>query len=55
MAKVMHDSNVSDDDSCSSLHELVRNQEVAITKLLSKNKGLKERLASSSSNYNKLA
>jgi hypothetical protein len=55
MAKGMHDSNVSDDDSCSSLHELVRNQEVAITKLLSKNKGLKERLASSSSNYNKLA
>jgi hypothetical protein len=54
MAKGMSDSDVSDDDSCPSIHELVdlfRTQEIAITKLISKNKKLKEKLASSSSNY----
>ena len=37
----MSDSNISDHDSCPSLHELVdlvRTQEGAITKLLSENK-----------------
>jgi hypothetical protein len=58
MAKGMNDSDVSDDDSCPSIHELVdlvRTQEVAITRLLSKNKELKGKLASSSSNYKELA
>jgi hypothetical protein len=58
MAKGMSDSDVSDGDSCPSIHELmdlVRTQEVAITKLLSKNKELKDKLASSSSNYKELA
>jgi hypothetical protein len=54
MAKGMSDSDISDDDSCPSIHELldhVRIQEGAITKKISKNKGLKDKLASSSSNY----
>jgi hypothetical protein len=58
MAKGMSDSDVSDDDSCPSIHELVdlvRTQEVAITKLISNNKELKEKLTSSSSNYKELA
>jgi hypothetical protein len=58
MAKSMSNSDVSDDDSCPSIHELmdlVRTQEVAITKLLSKNKEFKGILASSSSSYKELA
>jgi hypothetical protein len=57
MAKGMSDSDVSDDDSSPSFEELVehvRSQEVAIKKLVSKNKELKEKLASSSSNYQEL-
>ena len=44
MAKGMSDSNASDDNSCPSLHELVDlvHPQGAITKLLSKNKKLKE-------------
>ena len=41
----MSDSNISDHDSCPSLHELVdlvRTQEGAITKLLSENKTSKK-------------
>ncbi|CAN6324860.1 unnamed protein product [Urochloa humidicola] len=58
MAKGMSDSDVSDDDSSPSFDELadlVRNQEVAIKQLLSTNEDLKEKLASSSSNYKELA
>ncbi|CAN6325463.1 unnamed protein product [Urochloa humidicola] len=58
MAKGMSDSDVSDDDSSPSFDELadlVRNQEVAIKQLISKNEDLKEKLASSSSNYKELA
>lgn len=51
-------SDVSDDESSPSIHEPadhVRSQEVAIIKLLSKNKELEETLANSSSNYKELA
>lgn len=57
MARGMKKSDVSDDDSSPSheLMELVRSQEVAITKLVKTNEELKEKLTSSSSNYNDLA
>jgi hypothetical protein len=57
MAKGMSDSNASDDNSCPSLHELVDlvRPQGAITKLLPKNKDLKDKLASSSFNYKELA
>jgi len=57
MAKGMSNSDVSDADSCPSLHEfadLVRTEK-AKTKLISKNKDHIEKLTSSSSKYKELA